>query len=621
MHFASNDDLWIFVISLVVGAGVLLKFCLEQFDKPTQSKIENDPWPFIVPKYLAPRRQYIAGFLLYFIILLGIFLLFSFLGPNVVARIFAGIATAQNISNVATPPAATAATAAHATVNPIFPIVIGFWLVGINPSLPKFLDVELLVRKLGHRMAYIPKGMNDIFVFMRYAGYSDFVIPERELKEAWNEIGVRPVTTTLDELKPAVELINHVVFMYGRAATLAGDLNLNISSSLREGLAVEVFRTYRSDIQRVLTMLQAAHGRIVEQIAAPGNDHSEAVQEIQRDLNRGLEFLYTLFACAITANGTERLADRLRTFGIVKPYPPKPQIPWNPILKVTIACGVIMFAAGLLALQTFVANTKMAQTPGIPRAADELAGWLLIAFFVHIVAIALATRTRTRLIDRDKYMSPTGSTNVAAYARVLIYCAAASLGCYLLLNALSPINIILDSWGAPLIAFSDPLLNYLHFCAAWTMVPASCGLMTAYTLDRPSLTQAQRVQSGAIEGAVMGAVALVAVQVSGEPAMTFFRVFNVLVYAGIGFVFGSLLPAAITRHRKALEHRLPERIVMLRSAVFRNFLDMEDFNRWLQAGDAAFNGRRPLDVLEDDTGLQTLIDFVRSKQPVPAAAS
>ena len=59
---------------------------------------------------------------------------------------------------------------------------------------------------------------------------------------------------------------------------------------------------------------------------------------------------------------------------------------------------------------------------------------------------------------------------------------------------------------------------------------------------------------------------------------------------------------------------------MLRSAVFRNFLDMEDFNKWLQASDIKLNGRRPLDVLEEESGLQTLIDFVRSRQVVPAAA-
>jgi hypothetical protein len=617
MRFASNSDFWIFMSCLVAGAGVLFKYCLEQFDKPTQSKSENDPWPFIVPKYLASRRQYLVGFSLYFGILLGIFLLFSFLGPDVVAKIFAGIVSAQTIANVAAPAAAPAAAAA---VNPIFPIVIAFWLVGINPSLPKFLDVELLVRKLGHRTAYIPTGMNDIFVFMRYTGYSDFVMSERELKEAWSEIGVRPVTTTLDELKPAVELMNHVAFLYGRAATLAGDLNLNMPAGLREGLNIDVFRTYRSDIQRVLTMLQAAHGRIVEQNAAPDDDHSEAVQDIQRDLNRSLEFIYTLFACAITAKGTDALADRLSAFGIIKPYPPKPQIPWNPILKVTIGCGVVMFVAGFLAIQTFIANTAIAQSPGIPRTPGDLAVWLLIAFFVHIVAIALATRTRTRLIDRDKYMSPTGATNISAYMRVLVYCAGASLASYLVLNGLSPINIILSSWGAPLAAFTDPLVHYLQFCAAWTMVPASCGLMTAYTLDLTCETPTQRLQSGVIEASVMGVVAMLAVQFSGDQATTYFRVFNVMVYGGIGFVFGFLLPAAITRHRKALERRLPERIVMLRSAVFRNFLDMEDFNKWLQASDIKLNGRRPLDVLEEESGLQTLIDFVRSRQVVPAAA-
>ena len=619
MNFASRGDVVVFVLCLLFGGGVLFAYCIKQFDKPTESRNDADPWPFIVPKYLASRQRYLTGFSLYFAILAAIFVFFSLLGPQIVGGVFTAIASAQSLSNAAAPAAAPVANLSW-TINPTFPIVIAFWLIGLNPNLPRFLDVELAIRKIGHRTAYIPKGMNDIFVFMRYAGYADFAMPERELKEVWNEIGVRPVRSDQDELKPVIELINRVALLYGRAATLAGDLNLPLAPALKDGININVFRSYRADIGRVLTMLQAAHGRIVEQISAPQDDHSQAVQEIQRDLNRGLEFIFTLFACAITAKGTEHLADRLRNFGITKPYPPKPQIPWNPILKVTLSCGIILFAGWWFASRALLPNSEAARNAGIPTSDREMAVWLLFAIIVHFLAIALATRMRMRLIDRDNYLSPTGSTDISAYAKIFGGCFVASFGFYFVTTSVSLVAIVQDTWGAPISIMLDALSGWAMFCLVWAFVPASCGLMTAYTLDRPSDTVVQRAQSGGIEALTLAILAVLAIQFSGQESTTLFRLFNALVYGGIGFVFGFMLPVAITRHRRALETRLPEKIVMLRSAVFQNFLDMEDFNRWLQGSEAKLDGKRPLDVLEDDSGLQRLIDFVRTSRALPAGA-
>lgn len=630
MNFLTDQI--VFVICLVIGEIALFKFCLEQFEKPTQTKSEKDPWPFIVPKFLASPRQYLLGFSFYLGILTLLFVFFSFLlylKPEVLAKMIAGISKAQSVSSLsAQPSAAPQQSDIPSVFGPTSPIVIAFAIVGLNPNfkLPKYLDIELLIRKAGLRIAYIPKGMNDIFVFMRYAGYTDFTVPERELKETWNEVGIRPVKSDLEELKPAIELMNHVAFFYGRAATLAGELNLPLAAAISDNLNIDVFRAYRSDIQRVLTMLQAAQGRISEQVGAPQEDHSQAVQEIQRDLNQCLEFLYTLFACAITAKGTERLSERLRAFGITKPYPPQPQIPWNPILLVTGASAFVLFVGWAAASETLLASRPGLAASGIPLNTVDIGRWLLNAFLVHIVAIALSTRIRTRLIDRDKYVSVTGSTNVSAYATIFFKCAAACFCCYAILTSTILLNVLTSEPDAHFLRVF--LSFYFVFCAAWSLVPASCAVMTAMTLDRRSEKFVDRIQSGVLEAVVMGCAALLAVELVSwaAPALAAppeiapaIRLFTVIVYAGLGLVFGSILPSAITRHRRALESRLPERISTLRNAVSGSFIDMEGFYRWLRTNNAKLGGRRPLDVLEDESGLQVVIDSARTGQAAEVA--
>ena len=65
---------------------------------------------------------------------------------------------------------------------------------------------------------------------------------------------------------------------------------------------------------------------------------------------------------------------------------------------------------------------------------------------------------------------------------------------------------------------------------------------------------------------------------------------------------------------------MPDRIAVLRTSVLRYFYDIHQFTEWLYAHNPALDGKRPLDVLVEETGVQRLIAFVgETRKPIAAA--
>jgi hypothetical protein len=191
----------------------------------------------------------------------------------------------------------------------------------------------------------------------------------------------------------------------------------------------------------------------------------------------------------------------------------------------------------------------------------------------------------------------------------------------------------------------------------WACVPALCGAATAYTIDRPSDTLAQRAFSGGLLGVIMGVAAVFAVQSTPDlssaigalmaqqqpagaaagavmplggvteggmvpprtDADSWYEVFNMVVYGGLGIVIGFGLPAALRRYWRAVEEQLPEQISLLRANVMRYFQDAQQFNDWLNTTSDELDKHRPLDVLAEAGGvsrLTALVGRMRRKNPV-----
>jgi hypothetical protein len=602
----SGQALVAFVICLLIGTFVIIKYSVDQFDKPIIGTEDKDPWRFVGPRYLTSRRQYLTGFSIYCGTLLLIFFAVSiFLGPGTFFFILKAITAALTQTDLPNPAAIKDATL---QAYPTFPIVIAFYIVGLNPTLPKALDFELIVRKFAHRMAYIPKNMNRIFNFMRF---SEFDLSEDRLNGAYAVIDLRRPAADADDLKFILPVINRTVLLYAQAGTLAGDLDFQIAADLQQRLSLEVFTQYRAEIQNVGVNLQAIDARLFDLGGLSAGDRRRAILTAQRDLVRNLELLYVIFACASTVQDTGRISERLRAIGFASSFPPPDAIPWEPILRAIIPAGIVLFCAYEIAANTWLGSTVHMYIPSDARGILVL---LLVILFVHAFAIGQALSARARLIASEQYFSETGKGKVVNYGRIFLRCWVFSVFWYLLLN-IRDLGVALlpppSTGGSEPLAPTDAVVLYVQSYLVWAIVPACCGALTAYTIDRPARTLFERIVSGLLQGTVMGVAAIVAIQLnSSGPASGAFELFSLVIYGGLGFVFGFELPLAARRYWRALEERLPDQINVLRANVLQYFRDIQQFTEWLNTRSGGLEGKRPLDVLAEDGGLKQLITFV-----------
>jgi hypothetical protein len=239
---------------------------------------------------------------------------------------------------------------------------------------------------------------------------------------------------------------------------------------------------------------------------------------------------------------------------------------------------------------------------------------LVFLLIVHLFAIRQALGLRTKLIAREKYFADTGKGNALAYVRIFLKCAIVSFVLYLILyipNLLSALSSAKPAeTSAPTLSSAQLVWLYVSSWLYWPIVPACCGVMTAYTLDRPAKTFFERSISGMLQAAIMAAAAILAVEMTVQTATTEYRLFVIVLYGGLGLVLGLLLPAEIKRYWNARASRLPDKISVLRTAVLQYFYDIQQFSEWLNARNEQLEGKRPAEVLTEDSGLQRLTAFV-----------
>lgn len=606
----TGNALLLFLFCLAAGGYVIYRFCLDQFDKPTASTDDRCPWKFVVLRYQTTPRQYLIGFTIYFGSMMLIFLSVSIVGPEPFFQIMKAVVAAATQTDM---PAATDAAAAATTLQnyPTFPILVAFYLVGLNPNLPKALDFEINLRSFAHHMAYIPKNLDRLLNYMRF---SDMELPADKIADAWNAVDLDRPALTAPDLKGASSTFDRVVMLYARAATLSGDASFEDPNDLLPNINPEVFQQYRAEIQNVSISLLAIHARLADLPPPDKQERRPVLLGIQRDLIKNLEWLYVIFACAVTATkGSGRISDRLRAVGFVSPYPPPPSIPWDPILKVAGAAALVLGAAWLLAANAFLGAAQVTQIPTDTRDILQL---LAIILIVHTFAIGQALALRAQLIGQNAYYAKSGNGRAVAYVKIFLKCLLISASLNLVLYSPNLFRAFAPAHGG----LSPGLLwQYFTFQLAWAIVPAVCGAMTSYTLDRPVASRAEQAISGALEASAMAIAALLAVALTFSDATPQYQQFVIVLYGGLGLVFGAMLPINMRRHLAAEQSLLPDRITVLRTAVRQYFRDIQQFSEWLNTRSDKLDGKRPLDVLAEDNGLQQLTVFVGSTRQKTSA--
>ena len=281
---------------------------------------------------------------------------------------------------------------------------------------------------------------------------------------------------------------------------------------------------------------------------------------------------------------------------------------------------VLVVACSVLA-DNFQDTAKQLNMPTTNLQIGQL---MLTVLAVYSTTIAASLALRARLIGTERYYSETGSATVMALLMIFIRCFIISTVWLLLIYAN---NLVKDLTPDGQRSQGDVLSLYLTSSVVWSIVPGVSGVMTAITIDRAAGTRFDRVISGIMQGAAMATAAILATKLTTQPSndapgSTHLAayIFYAVVYGGLGFVFGYMLPAAVRRYWQAQQHRMPDRITVLRTSVLRYFHDIQEFTEWLYAQNPALDGKRPLDVIVEETGVQRLIAFVgETRKPITAA--
>ena len=451
---------------------------------------------------------------------------------------------------------------------------------------------------------------------MRFSKFS----PAPEIvSEAWKATPLRPIVSDAGDLERAAPLLDKGMVLYARAATLSGDRNMASAKALSAFFNLDVFRRYRQQLQNVFVSLQAIHGRLAIQASTASSDQKEPMQDIERDLIKNIEFLYILFACAITAKGPDRVNERLRALDFEPTNLIRSGVPWQPILKVAAAAAGILFMAMLIARRTIHSSRF---TSVVPAETFDLLVLLTKIMAVNTFSVAQAMRFRSRYILLGKILfAGIGIRpdyrlyeNLRDLRRLVVAVLRHRQCCRSHQPDFLTTRRIQSAGGVELHLFQPDLVAG----------PGLCGVAAAVSLDRPSNTYSRRSQSALIAGgAVGGGAILVGIiiarllpSLAGDPGIVC-SLADILFrhLCCLGAILGAVLPEEIRRYRAAEEKRLPDRFSVLRTPVFQYFYDIEQFQDWLNSSDSALGGRRPLDILGEESGLQKLTELVADRRP------
>ena len=159
-------EFWLGLLIGIIATGL---YSFDSFRKPSELESPERPETKFPPNELTSEGEYLKSFIMYFLGLEIVYVLFCFLGPEVVSG---GILNpAESNSSVVD--------------KDTFPLWVALVMIGILPRIPILSFMEESWRKLMHRRAMIPKGVQRIARELRGTNISfdaDFRQKVREKK-------------------------------------------------------------------------------------------------------------------------------------------------------------------------------------------------------------------------------------------------------------------------------------------------------------------------------------------------------------------------------------------------------------------------------------------------------
>ena len=162
-----------FIIAFLLGGIVLTLICYERFGQPIAH--EKSFVSTLLPELLATKQDYLKAFLVYLSIMLSIYMLASMAGPNAYKAFYlSGNANVESGETGYRPAADAGSDKSENLITTAFgsyqkiqapawvPLLVMMILSGLSTKYKAFNQIELVVRKLTHRIIGIPDSIEKL---------------------------------------------------------------------------------------------------------------------------------------------------------------------------------------------------------------------------------------------------------------------------------------------------------------------------------------------------------------------------------------------------------------------------------------------------------------------------
>jgi hypothetical protein len=528
-----------FIIAYVAGGIFLLLFCVDRFDEPVKkgSFVET-----LVPRHLATHSEYLRTFLIYYVIMWAIYTLLTLIGPSFM-QLFQpdtqGFTRLDDLNAMKDPFKSEIDREDYPTW---FPLAVVLVLAGAASSrYPFFNTVELIVRRLTHRIIGIPDGIQHLAENLNRAQINLAALSESEaafIKSKYHSV----TGEVLDDInnyyehagKKGIVLINWIRLNF------LFNIIENKQRELPRGFDTAILRSYDSMWMQVKSAIYDLTPRrvtdsLVEHTEDTDYTDRERTNRTREDVDNSLHSIHAIIAACVaqSVNHEDDLARIMKALRLTTP--PKTHLDFS---QAFVAAFVVVFAfVFLVVFATPLIIDYLVDDPSgsFPRDKGDAFSWATSTIFLHGAAAVSALRYRQKLGKRwQKMRIRSASVPATQYVWVmaLAYVAATiGLGLWWFVQQAIVSGLALPTEKEGWI----PLFGVLGIAT---------GFWVSYSLDvaerEETISRGRMVLQAVYQGATTGLIS--SILLSMLPAVELdFLIYTSTVAALAGFLIGLIV--------------------------------------------------------------------------------
>lgn len=347
---------WDYIAAFIVGFFILVLFCAERFAQP----VENESFvSHLLPAHLASRRDYNKAFLVYLFIMLSIYTALSLVGPSFyqainserTSDIKTGVIGYMPSSNIEDNSIETIFSDFSEVDAPAWlPLLLMLILSGASTQYKVLNQVELIVRKLTHRIIGIPEGIERLAtkiseekLNVESLSPSDqqFIQKKYEKLTGWRLPDITHYHKTLEGKTPIRRWIR-LQFLYDRlenkTETLGGAIDVNVLSYYKH--------IWNSIKVSVLELKSKDHIAALRQ-SIDGSDDTgvrKSAHETVDKINSTLHNLHALIAASLASRSqrSESISRSLASLGLTHKDSKRSEL-INAVIVAIILVAIVVF--------------------------------------------------------------------------------------------------------------------------------------------------------------------------------------------------------------------------------------------------------------------------------------